>query len=774
MLASVGYLMADVSADALVVEIAQREPLAIRGRTQTAAYTVRTAFMVVGNLLLAFLFNGKDYGGNYDFTLSFPQVMLILSCGAGIMLPITCLFVSEKRCQAPQLRSYMGEFWGLLQTRAIFQIIAYKFLSGFFENFTFVSLEPMQTYWAKVTPRNEKLGNVLVLLVMALTLAWTGRYGLHWNWRVVVVITTLTVVALDATCMLLATWDVVRNQYFWLGLPILEQFTQGVGFIVSTYVVVELAELGHEGSLYGLLTTVGNLSSPFAATISKTVNAPYDITNEKIQNDSTDVRWDVTTTLLIMYGMRVLSLEANEITKTPPDAEIAAMGALREGGSPELFTKQHIGLVLQYAAVGLVYGTLPSTIYPFMQVYLNASGAQVMTASTLVVLPWSFKVFYGALSDCFPLFGYRRRPYMVIGWTICVATLLAMGCSRVSQPYFLDASDRAISPNDYTPEIEARLNREASATSGMYVGLMMLAALGYVLADVCADGVVVELAQREPLMERGRTQSTIYATRTFAATLGQILTGVAFNGEEYGGSFAFSLTFPQLMMTLAVCTAPIIPISWIYIEESVKPSIRFSQYLNELWQAMQTRAVYQVVFYSFFSGIFANFSYTAGSPIQLYMVGVTPISSTISDIVGSAMFMGGIVLTGKYGLAWNWRTMTVLTGMLVIAVDAVCTFITVWDVFRSQWFWLGLPIAVNVPAGISFLIGTFVTVELVGEGHEGAMYGLLTTVANLSSPFAATLTKIVDSSWDLSNDRVKVDDYAAETRSTGVEVHRGL
>ncbi|RLN45598.1 hypothetical protein BBJ28_00016383 [Nothophytophthora sp. Chile5] len=446
--------------------------------------------------------------------------------------------------------------------------------------------------------------------------------------------------------------------------------------------------------------------------------------------------------------------------QTPPDADVAAAGALRSGGAPKLFSEQHIGLVLQYAAVGLVYGTLPSTIYPFMQAYLNASGAQIVTASTLVVLPWSFKVFYGILSDCFPLFGYRRRPYMVIGWTICVAMLLIMGCRDVGQPYFLSPADRGISPADYTPEVEARLNRDAASEGGTYVVLMMFAAFGYVMADVCADGVVVDLAQREPLAERGRTQAAIYATRTFTATMGQILTGVAFNGVEYGGSFDFSLSFPQLMLVLAICTAPMIPVTWLCIQEPATPPVPFLKYLKELWCALQTRAVYQVIFYSFFSGIFSNFSFTAGSPIQLYMVRVTPINNTISDIIGNAIFMIGIVVTGKYGLAWNWRTMTVLTGVLVIAIDAVCTFVTVWDVFRSQWFWLGLPIAVNVPAGISFLIGTFVTVELAGEGHEGAMYGLLTTVANLSSPFAATLTKIVDSAWDLSNERVQVDDHA--------------
>ncbi|ETP22932.1 hypothetical protein F441_03858 [Phytophthora nicotianae CJ01A1] len=160
------------------------------------------------------------------------------------------------------------------------------------------------------------------------------------------------------------------------------------------------------------------------------------------------------------------------------------------------------------------------------------------------------------------------------------------------------------------------------------------------------------------------------------------------------------------MLVLAACTAPIIPVAWFYIEESLKLPVTCLKCVNDLWYAMRARAVYQIVLYTFFSSIFANFSYTAGSPIQLYM----------------------------HGLNWNWRTMTVLTGALVIVV--------------------------GVASGINFLIGAFVTVELIGEGHEGAMYGLLAIVAILSSPFAATLTKVVDNwLWGLSNERVQVDDY---------------
>ncbi|RLN53622.1 hypothetical protein BBP00_00009240 [Phytophthora kernoviae] len=412
--------------------------------------------------------------------------------------------------------------------------------------------------------------------------------------------------------------------------------------------------------------------------------------------------------------------EATKTPKTPGNVEAGTSGVLRDGEAPNIFTRQYMGLVVQCVAVGFVSGALPSTVYPVMQAYLNASGAQMTTAITLILLPSSFKVFYGALSDCLPLFGYRRRPYMVIGWTLCVVMLFIIGCTDKGQPYFLNPSDRAISPEDYTPEIETRLNREAPAKIGLYIILMGLASFGYTLVNVW----------------------------------------IAFNGEEYGGTFDFSLAFPQYMLMLAIATTPIIPVTWFCIQESAKPRVSFSKYVGDFWKTMQTRAVYQFVFYSYFSGIFANFSYTAASPIQIFMVGVTPINNTVSDTISTVMIMVSFIVTSKYGLEWNWRTMTVLTAVVVIILDAVCVFVTIWDVFRSQWFWLGLPVAVNVPTYISYLIGTFIAVELVGEGQEGAMYGLLTNVANLSRPVATALTNIVDISWDISNERVQVDDYS--------------
>jgi hypothetical protein len=434
-------------------------------------------------------------------------------------------------------------------------------------------------------------------------------------------------------------------------------------------------------------------------------------------------------------------------------------GALRPGGMPNLLSKGCIGLLFQYAVVGLVYGLLPETIYPFMQNYLNCSGAQVAAAKQLVVLPWSFKVFYGMLSDCRPICGYRRRPYMLIGWTVCILTLLAMAIMPIGKPYYTVASDRDVDVADYTDEIRARINYDAPSEGAKYVIIMLLAACGYVLSDVCADSITVELAQQEPLAKRGKTQSCIYTVRTALVIFGELLTGFFFNGEDYGGDFDFSLSFPQLMIIVTVLSLPVLPMTWFFIKEDKAQPADFRQYLRDFWDLLCSRAVYQVIAYNFFAGIFATITYTASTPVASYMVDVTPINSTLSDILGNLLFMAGIMITSKWGLHWNWRTMIVVTGAVVIVVDCAVAMMVVWDVFRNQWFWLGPPIVVQLPYGVGWIISTYVTVELAGSGNEAAVYGLITTVSNVAQPFATSLTLLMDGPFDITNDRVKADDH---------------
>ncbi|GMF30350.1 unnamed protein product [Phytophthora fragariaefolia] len=441
-------------------------------------------------------------------------------------------------------------------------------------------------------------------------------------------------------------------------------------------------------------------------------------------------------------------------TKSP---QIYDGGALRQGEEVDIWRHNYIGLVVQYASIGMVVGTLPGAVYPFLFNYLNMEGTQVISAVVLLNMPWSFKVFFGMFSDCIPIFGYRRRPFMVIGWTLCFAMLVVMASMDAGAPYYPDRTYSRMDPHDLTPEMIATFNESAHHVGGKFVVMMMIAAIGYVAADVAADALMVEVAQREPESTRGYTQTTIYMVRTAFVMVSNILTGFAFNGKEYGGDFDFSLSFPHLMLVLSIYCFPVIPISWYCIQEDQHPGMIFRDYLAELWHLVQMRPMYQVIAYKFLAGIFENFSVTCFNPMQSYWAGVTPLNEKIMTIIGHGVFVITLYFTGKYGLQWNWRKMHAITIISVVVMEFIVTMLTTWNIVRNQWFWLGVPVAEALPNGIAFVIATFVMVELAGEGNEGAVYGMVGSVANMAAPLASTLTKIVDSHFDVTNTDI-VDD----------------
>ncbi|KAF0692872.1 hypothetical protein As57867_016043, partial [Aphanomyces stellatus] len=118
--------------------------------------------------------------------------------------------------------------------------------------------------------------------------------------------------------------------------------------------------------------------------------------------------------------------------KTPGELED---GALVGGGALPLFSREALGLFSQYAAIGVIYGMIPSLNYPIFNTYLNMEGYQTASYSVLVALGWSYKVVFGMLSDCFPIFGYRRKSWMLIGWSVAMICLAIMAFSSLGEPF---------------------------------------------------------------------------------------------------------------------------------------------------------------------------------------------------------------------------------------------------------------------------------------------------------------------------------------------------
>ncbi|CAI5738140.1 unnamed protein product [Hyaloperonospora brassicae] len=346
---------------------------------------------------------------------------------------------------------------------------------------------------------------------------------------------------------------------------------------------------------------------------------------------------------------------------------------------------------------------------------------------------------------------------MVIGWVLCSLCLATMATLPLEKPYFPEASWRELKPNEYTEEEASAINHHAPASGGNYVVLMMLATLGYVVADVAADGVVVEYAQREPIATRGRTQTAIYTVRSIFNIFGSLLVGFGLSSPPYGGDFAFGISFPVCSLVLALCCVPVLPLTWSFVSEERVGCPELRKYMGDLWGTMQSRAVYQVIAYNFFSGVLGGITYVASDPVTMYWARASSFNISVSQVIASGVTACTLTSMGRYGLNWDWRVVIVITTLCVVALDAVCVMLTTWNVVRNQWFWLGLPIVETIPSSINFIVSSFVVVELADKGNEAAIYGLLTTVGNLSNPFSSTLTKAIDETFAVNNQDILND-----------------
>ncbi|ETV67821.1 hypothetical protein H257_16058 [Aphanomyces astaci] len=278
-----GYVLAASASDAMVVEYAQREPVAIR--IQTAIYTVRSVAGSLAYLVSAFGLNGPNYGGSFSFALS-PNA-----------------------------------------------------------------------------PYGIALGPTVLVIV--------GKWGLHWNWRWTIAAGTLGMVVVDGFVVFLTIWNVVRNQWFFNGVP------YGLRFIVSTYVAVEIADKGNEGSTYSLISTVSNLSGPFASIFYKYVNSYFKVSQNDVKTDTLEVRWDVTYVYFISYGFKIASLFWLFLLP-PQKAEVKALKA--RGGKRKV-----AGFILVSVFFFCVSFTVSSnimSIFPSTKCYRVAGGNGVLYPNT--------------------------------------------------------------------------------------------------------------------------------------------------------------------------------------------------------------------------------------------------------------------------------------------------------------------------------------------------------------------------------------------------------
>ncbi|KAF0720816.1 Aste57867_11 [Aphanomyces stellatus] len=449
-----------------------------------------------------------------------------------------------------------------------------------------------------------------------------------------------------------------------------------------------------------------------------------------------------------------------KIMPQQPPSRTKQPSALRDGDAPDYTSREIIALLAQYVSVGFMIGAMQQISYPIFIAYYHMEGTQYNAATALIGLGWSLKVFVGIVSDCFPLFGYRRKSYMILGWICCGLCMLFLSVHDHGKPYYINRALDGVPLTELSPLQRATQVDVHAGRRGTFVALVCaIATISFVISDVAADALVVEYAQREPEAVRGRLQSLIYSTRSASSAFATCMLGFCLNSPAYGGRFSWDLGMNGVFVILGISNVLVIPITALYVHETKRPAPPpLGAYLLQFWTLAQKRAVWQVMLYSFFSALLGSCISTTAAPYVKYnWAKVESINNALIGVLGHLILAVVLAATGRYGTNWNWRTVIVVTTLAGTAIDAIVMFLTIYDVVRNQWFFLGVPLTEQLPAGINWAVNVFVIVELAEDGNEGIVYGLLTTIGNLPGIFGSVLTNIYCTQFDISSTHIKKD-----------------
>ena len=425
------------------------------------------------------------------------------------------------------------------------------------------------------------------------------------------------------------------------------------------------------------------------------------------------------------------------------------------------YAPQNAAITLGFINTGLASYFLYAPVSVYLINDLDASSAQYSAFAALASLPWCLKFLFGIISDTSPIFGYRRKSWVIIGWVFYIVFCLYM--SYQDEPSIL-----------------------------LTTFVFFLSTCCYLLSDVCTDTLCVERARVfESALTKGTLQTSGYTSRAFGSIVGAVLGAVLYNVVQWG----WGLTISQLWWLAALIPIfPLLPSLWFLIEirsvsaaaaasvggleggkkaaggsvaAFVPPTLR--EQVQSIWHTLQLRAVYMPIGYLFFfyllqipNSAWSNFL-LVGLKFTDYQVGLLSVGECVFTYLGMVTFKLCFFRT-------PWRRVFVYTCFISIcfSILQVLLILRVNQVLGIPdfFFALGDTSAVEFVYAIQSMPSNIMLVMLCPEGSEGVTYALLTTIGNLAWTVAQVLGGAFTLVWDVRNETLAAGDYTGLLKLT--------
>lgn len=406
-------------------------------------------------------------------------------------------------------------------------------------------------------------------------------------------------------------------------------------------------------------------------------------------------------------SMRGERQRVNNVNRSPVPDELVQKIFAGFDPSPEL-----AAILLVYFVQGAL-GISRLAVSFFLKDALHLSPAETAALTGFTAIPWLIKPLYGFLSDSLPLFGYRRRSYLVGAGAIGVAawSWLATGVE--------------------------------SASTALLA--CILTSLSVAVSDVVVDSIVVQRVRGLPAERSGALQSLCWGVSALGSLFSAYFSGSLLETLRPQDIFALTAVLPLGTSLLAGM-----------IQEKRVKSPQVSQLLpearsriNTLKSALSNPSVYLPIAFIFTwqsmpSPESALFFFSTNA------LGFGPEFLGRVRLVSSAAALLGLWVYRKYlqevelKLFFFWAT--------IISVPLSLTqviLVTRWNIplgISDQLFALTDSAVLTALGQVVFMPTLVLAARLCPPGVEGTLFAALMSIYNtsgtVSSELGALLTKL--------------------------------
>ena len=358
-------------------------------------------------------------------------------------------------------------------------------------------------------------------------------------------------------------------------------------------------------------------------------------------------------------------------------------------------TPELIAILLIYFVQGIL-GLARLAVSFFLKDELGMSPAEVSAMLGVVALPWIIKPLYGFMSDGLPIFGYRRRPYIVLSGLLGMSAWVSLATIV------------------HTP---------LAAT-----GAIALSSLGLAVSDVIADSLVVERARKESVTDAGSLQSLSWGASALGGLITAYLSGSLLQHFSTQTIFLITASFPLIVSATA----------WLIAEEKTNKRTDFEtvkDQLKQLRQAVTQKTIWLPTAFLFLlqatpSSDSAFFFFTTnelGFPPEF--LGRVRLVTSIASLAGVWLFQR-FLKTVPFRVIFGWST-------VIATALGMTTLLLVTHANRAlgiddQWFSIGDSLILTVIGQIAYMPVLVLSARLCPPGVEATLFALLMSIINLA------------------------------------------